>query len=186
MLALRRMADFKVVDAARGGAPTGLTEDGIVYYEPRSEADAQRLGEILRTALSEAPSRYWQLVYGAIYEDPAECEHDSTISASRTALRRSACTGGWSLTRRRWWKRDPQPSGEISSPPHSCRSASPARSSAARWPSSRPTARRTYSATSSRSGTRSPWRTACPWRTPNPSRRRSARRRAESTAASRR
>ncbi len=108
VLALRRMADFKVVDATGGGALTGLTEDGIVYYQPHSEADAQRLGEILRTALSEAPSRYWQLVYGAIYEDSAECEQYAhrwrsarlTISASPTALRRSACTGGSSLTRR--------------------------------------------------------------------------------------
>ena len=46
----------------------------MVWYLPHSEADFDRIRELFCTAISESPKRYWQLVYGVLFESPAECE----------------------------------------------------------------------------------------------------------------
>lgn len=74
VLALREMADIVVVSRDEPPLPGYYTEDGVVYYAPHSEAGFDRIREIFCTTLSESPQRYWQLVYGTIYESPAECE----------------------------------------------------------------------------------------------------------------
>ena len=74
VLALRQMGDFAVLGRSAEPPRAARTEDGVVFYTAHSEAHEHRLGEILRTALREVPDRYWQLVYGAMYATPAECE----------------------------------------------------------------------------------------------------------------
>ena len=74
VLALREMADIVVVSRDEPPLPGYYTEDGVVYYAPHSDADFDRIREIFCTTLSESPQRYWQLVYGTLYESPAECE----------------------------------------------------------------------------------------------------------------
>ena len=73
VLLMQEMADFAVLSADTE-PPDGLTEDGMVWYHPHHEGHESRLSEILRVAFSEAPQRYWQMVYGAIYESGAESE----------------------------------------------------------------------------------------------------------------
>lgn len=74
VLILKHMADFAVAGREDDPPPASLTEDGVVFYSPRADADAERLEAILRIAFSENPGRYWQLVYGVIFESGAECE----------------------------------------------------------------------------------------------------------------
>jgi len=73
VLLMRDMAEFDVV-ARDQDPPDGFTEDGVVYYVPHSEDDEQRLIQILRIAFSYEPERYWQMVYGAMFESQSECE----------------------------------------------------------------------------------------------------------------
>lgn len=71
VLAMKEMADF----VFPGGETDGLlTEDGFVFYDPRSAEDEERLQAILRVARERAPSHYWGFVYGAMSESRAECE----------------------------------------------------------------------------------------------------------------
>lgn len=74
VLTLKQMAEFSILGRGDVPPPGALTEDGVVYYTPHLESDARRLAEILRTAFTDAPRRYWQLVYGAVAESQAECE----------------------------------------------------------------------------------------------------------------
>ncbi len=80
LLALGHMAEFRLAAGDDGngfesdGWPEGLTEDGVVFYEPRSSDDESRVQEILRAALQYAPSFYWAFAYGAMSESHGECE----------------------------------------------------------------------------------------------------------------
>jgi hypothetical protein len=69
-LGLRWMAHFSI-GAASGDA---LTEDGVVFYTPHSDADSERVREILQTLFSSNPRLYWQVVYAAMEDASAECE----------------------------------------------------------------------------------------------------------------
>lgn len=73
VLLMQEMADFEVTapDAPPGDS---LTEDGMVWYSPHLDSSPSRLSEILRIAFTDNPERYWQMVYGAIYETGAEAE----------------------------------------------------------------------------------------------------------------
>ncbi|MBW2280166.1 MAG: hypothetical protein JRG76_16710 [Deltaproteobacteria bacterium] len=73
VLLMQELADFAVL-SADAEPPDGLTEDGMVWYYPHQEGQETRLSEILRIAFSEAPERYWQMIYGAIYESGAESQ----------------------------------------------------------------------------------------------------------------
>ena len=73
VLLMQEMADFAVTRADEP-PPDALTEDGMVWYTPHLDSSPSRLSEILRIAFTEAPERYWQMVYGAIYETGAEAE----------------------------------------------------------------------------------------------------------------
>ena len=73
VLLMQEMADFAVM-RADAPPPDALTEDGMVWYSPHLDSSPSRLSEILRIAFTESPERYWQMVYGAIYETGAEAE----------------------------------------------------------------------------------------------------------------
>lgn len=74
VLALRRMADVIVV-AREDERPDGFfTEDGVIYFRAHSDEDFARTKEIMQCAFSDAQPRYWQMVYGALFEMPTEVE----------------------------------------------------------------------------------------------------------------
>jgi hypothetical protein len=74
VLALRHMADVVVV-AREDERPDGFfTEDGVIYFRAHSDADFARVKEIMQCAFSDAQPRYWQMVYGALFELPSEIE----------------------------------------------------------------------------------------------------------------
>lgn len=72
VLALKEMADFSAVGSSAQELD-GLTDDGLVYYDPHSGEDEERLREILTTARIDSPSHYWAFVYGAMLESREEC-----------------------------------------------------------------------------------------------------------------
>ncbi len=76
VLLMQEMADFAVTaaEAPPNDSDDARTEDGMVWYTPHLDSQESRLSEILRIAFTEAPERYWQMVYGAIYETGAEAE----------------------------------------------------------------------------------------------------------------
>ncbi len=74
VLALRRMSDVVVV-AREDERPDGFfTEDGVVYFRAHSDEDLAREKEIVQCAFADAQPRYWQMVYGALFELPSETE----------------------------------------------------------------------------------------------------------------
>lgn len=74
VLALRTMGDFSVSGLEDAYFNDGTAIDGMVYYNAHSAEHEDRLHEILSTALYYAPSHFYPLVYGAIYESHAETE----------------------------------------------------------------------------------------------------------------
>jgi hypothetical protein len=73
-LALREMGEIFVL-GREDEPPDGFaTEDGVVYFRGRSDADFARLREVLQATFSEAQPQYWRLVYGMLFELPAELE----------------------------------------------------------------------------------------------------------------
>lgn len=73
VLMMQEMAEFAVT-APDAPPQDALTEDGMVWYRPHLDSSPSRLSEILRIAFTDAPDRYWQMIYGAIYESGAEAE----------------------------------------------------------------------------------------------------------------
>ena len=73
VLAMKEMADF-VIPGLGGTGPADYTEDGLVFYGPRSDEHEERVRAILRTALIDSPAHYWQFVLGAIEEGREEVE----------------------------------------------------------------------------------------------------------------
>lgn len=74
VLALRDLAELIVV-SKEDETPAGwFTEDGVCYFRARSDEDHARLREIAQAAFSDAQPLYWQLVYGVLFELPAETE----------------------------------------------------------------------------------------------------------------
>ncbi len=74
VLAMNHMADVQVLGKEDEAPPGWLTEDGVCYFQARSDEDFARVKEIAQTAFSEAPDSYWLLVYGMLFESQSECE----------------------------------------------------------------------------------------------------------------
>jgi hypothetical protein len=74
VLAVRAQADLQVV--AREETPPGgwFTVDGVVYFGPHERVDPAVLRALVDALFREAPERYWQVVYGVIFESVIECE----------------------------------------------------------------------------------------------------------------
>jgi hypothetical protein len=74
VLAVRSMADFAVV-SKEDTAPEGwFTLDGVVYCGPQERVDPALLRAVLQVEFHDNPTRYWQLVYGVLFELESECE----------------------------------------------------------------------------------------------------------------
>lgn len=74
VLAMREMSNVMVVSKEEEAPPGWFTEDGVCYFEARDDASFARVKEIAQTAFSEAQPRYWQLVYGMLFELESECQ----------------------------------------------------------------------------------------------------------------
>ncbi len=74
VLLMRDMADVTVIGKEEEPPDGWFTEDGVCYFGARSDEDYARVREIAQTAFSEAQPRYWQLVYGMLFESPSEIE----------------------------------------------------------------------------------------------------------------
>jgi hypothetical protein len=73
-LAVRSMADLAVV-AKEDIPPDGwFTIDGVVYFGPHESVDPAVLRAMAMVAFNDHPARYWQLVYGILFESELECE----------------------------------------------------------------------------------------------------------------
>ena len=74
VLAMRSMANVMVVAKEEEAPPGWTTEDGVCYFQPRSDEAFARVKEITQTAFSEVQPAYWQLVYGMLFELESECQ----------------------------------------------------------------------------------------------------------------
>ena len=74
VLAMKEMGDFSVLGLGENPDGQGASLDGVVFYDARTAESEDRIAEILTAALHHAPSHYWRLVYGAIFESRAESE----------------------------------------------------------------------------------------------------------------
>jgi hypothetical protein len=74
LLAVRSMAEFAVLAKEQSPPEGWFTVDGIVYCGPREGVDPALLRAVLALAFRDNPTRYWQLVYGVLFELDSECE----------------------------------------------------------------------------------------------------------------
>ncbi len=74
LIALAHSTDVCVIGKEDEAPPGWFTEDGVCYFLPRSDEAFARVAEIARTSFHEAQPLYWQLVYGLLFESPAECQ----------------------------------------------------------------------------------------------------------------
>jgi hypothetical protein len=72
VLAMQEMADFLIAGEHDDVPGHFTTEDGLVFFAPRSSEHEDRLREILTTALSAGGRHYWRLVEGAAFESARE------------------------------------------------------------------------------------------------------------------
>jgi hypothetical protein len=74
VLAVLGQADLQIV-AREEIPPDGwFTIDGVVYFGPHERIDPASLRALVDVLFREAPERYWQIVYGVLFESVIECE----------------------------------------------------------------------------------------------------------------
>jgi hypothetical protein len=77
ILALRAETQIAVV-AKEDVPPEGwFTPDGVVYFGVPSDESPHRVHEIAQSLAGDSPALYWRMVYGALFESPAECEEEA-------------------------------------------------------------------------------------------------------------
>jgi hypothetical protein len=74
VLALQGMTDVAVLGKEEIPPDGWLTVDGVVYFGPREEDHFSRVREIALATFHGSQDHYWQLVYGVLFETPAECQ----------------------------------------------------------------------------------------------------------------
>jgi hypothetical protein len=74
LLALWRETRVRVVSREEDPPEGSFTPDGVVYFELREGRSGHRIQEIAHATFEQAPSLYWRLAYGMLYENPAESE----------------------------------------------------------------------------------------------------------------
>jgi len=77
ILALRAEAAVAVVSKEETPPEGWFTPDGVVYFGVLSDHSPHRVNEIVQSLLEGAPALYWQLVYGALFESPSECDEEA-------------------------------------------------------------------------------------------------------------
>ena len=77
ILALRAESQIAVV-AKEDTPPDGwFTPDGVVYFGVESDKSPHRVYEIAQSLAEDSSALYWLMVYGALFESPAECEEEA-------------------------------------------------------------------------------------------------------------
>ncbi len=74
VLVLRSLAEVAVLSKEELPPPGWVTVDGVVYWGPRDGVELTRIQQIAQSLFGRTPARYWQMVYGLLFESPAECE----------------------------------------------------------------------------------------------------------------
>jgi hypothetical protein len=74
LLAMKDQTEVAVVGREDEPPDGYFTEDGVVYFKPNSDEAFARVREVMQSSFSERQPRYWQLVYGMLFELPSECE----------------------------------------------------------------------------------------------------------------
>ena len=74
LLALRQTTEVCVIGKEDEAPPGWFTEDGVCYFRAGSDEDFARTREIAQASFDGAQAFYWRLVYGLLFESPAECE----------------------------------------------------------------------------------------------------------------
>jgi uncharacterized protein DUF6178 len=77
ILALRAEAAVAVVSKEETPPEGYFTPDGVVYFGVLADHSPHRVHEIVHALCDGAPALYWRLVYGALFESPAECEEEA-------------------------------------------------------------------------------------------------------------
>ena len=77
ILALRAEARIAVVGKEDVPPDGWFTPDGVVYFGVPSDQSPERVHEIAQSLAGESPALYWRMVYGALFESPAECEEEA-------------------------------------------------------------------------------------------------------------
>jgi hypothetical protein len=76
ILAVRAEAEVAVVGKEDEPPPGSFTADGVVYFGMVADKSPHRVHEIAHALFESAPALYWRLVYGALFESPADmAEH---------------------------------------------------------------------------------------------------------------
>ncbi|MCH6561464.1 MAG: hypothetical protein IH800_03460 [Myxococcales bacterium] len=74
VLLLRALSEVAVLGKDDIPPDGWLTLDGVVYFGARGDAEFALVRELAGATFAGAQAHYWQLVYGALFESPAECE----------------------------------------------------------------------------------------------------------------
>jgi hypothetical protein len=76
VLLLAMHAETEVVVVSKEQTPPVgyFTPDGVVYFGTAPDASPHRVHEISHALFAEDQPLYWRLVYGMLFESPAECE----------------------------------------------------------------------------------------------------------------
>jgi hypothetical protein len=74
LLAVHAEAEVAVVSKEQEPPIGFFTPDGVVYFGSAPDASPHRIHEISHALFAEDQPLYWRLVYGMLFESPAECE----------------------------------------------------------------------------------------------------------------
>ena len=74
VLALGSMTEVEVLGKEDIPPDGWFTVDGVVYFGPREGVEFAHVREIADATFHAAQPLYWLLVYGLLFESPAECE----------------------------------------------------------------------------------------------------------------
>jgi hypothetical protein len=74
VLLLRSLADVVVIGKEETPPDGSISVDGVVHFVPHEGADPSRVQQLAKTLAGHSPGEYWSLVYGAIFESPAEMQ----------------------------------------------------------------------------------------------------------------
>jgi hypothetical protein len=74
VLAIRSMAEVAVLSKEETPPEGWMTIDGVVYFGVHEGVDPALLKKLTMVAFRERQPRYWQLVYGVLFDSDTECE----------------------------------------------------------------------------------------------------------------
>jgi hypothetical protein len=74
LLAIRSESEVAVVSKEQEPPIGFFTPDGVVYFGTAPDVSPHRVHEISHALFAENQALYWRLVYGLLFESPAECE----------------------------------------------------------------------------------------------------------------